>query len=126
MIKNIHREMDVFYRLLMKPSKDGKYNMNIDSIAEIQKITLLVLPDCFSSMPLYPRNNAAVVMMINTILYRDKPFRKVRLEAPKPRDANIIPPLQHIVAAAAVKTEVMLKSLFFIMSLLRNNFIAKS
>lgn len=117
--------MDVFYRLLMKPSMNGKYNMNTDSIAENQKITLLVLLDFLSSILLYPRNNIVVVMIINTILYRDKPFRKVRLEAPKPRDANIIPPLQHIVAAAAVKTEVMLKSLFFIMSLLRNNYIAE-
>ena len=56
--------------------------------------------------------------MINRFLYLDKPFKNVRLEAPKPRDANIIPPLQHIVAAAAVKTEVILKILFFISVLL--------
>jgi hypothetical protein len=62
-----------------------------------------------------------VVIIMNIFRYLDKSLKKVRPEAPKPRDANIIPPLQHMVAAAAVKIEVMLKILFFIYILLKKH-----
>lgn len=51
------------------------------------------------------------VAIISGALYFDKPAKIVNPETPRPRDANMIPPLQHRDAAREVKTGIMLISL---------------
>ncbi len=54
------------------------------------------------------------VKTTNKLLYFDNPLRNAKPDAPKPREANIRPPLQQREAANAVKMEVILMSFCFI------------
>lgn len=57
---------------------------------------------------------ALPVKITNKLLYFDKPPKKAKPDAPKPRDANIRPPLQQRDAANAVKTDDILINFCFI------------
>lgn len=58
------------------------------------------------------------VKTTNKLLYLDKPPKMAKPEAPKPREANIRPPLQQRDATKAVKTDAMPISFSFILIIL--------
>lgn len=93
----------------------GKYKIIIDRIADIQNIILLILLDFLCSLYIivYDKYSNSPVIITNNGLYLTI-FAKYALpRAPRPRGANIKPPVQQRVANKDVKTGKMLNNFFF-------------
>jgi hypothetical protein len=79
---------------------------------------LLDLLVVLESISQYPATKAIPVKTTKSLLYFDKLPKNANPDAPKPREANIKPPLQQREAAKAVKTDAMLINFCFILIIL--------